>query len=47
MPDLIYVFIMVAFFAIASALVRLCDRIIGPDELLESASLDAVSEVAA
>jgi len=31
MADLLFVFITVAFFAIAVGFVRVCDRIIGPD----------------
>jgi hypothetical protein len=33
MADLVFVAVMVAFFALALALVRACERIIGPDEL--------------
>lgn len=32
MSDLIYVALVVAFFAVAAALVRACEHIIGPDE---------------
>ena len=32
MSDIIYVAVIVAFFALAALFVRACDRIIGPDE---------------
>ena len=32
MSDLIYVALVVGFFAVAAALVRACEHIIGPDE---------------
>lgn len=33
MSDVLFVFLTLAFFALAVALVRGCDRVIGPDEL--------------
>jgi hypothetical protein len=33
--DVIYPLIVVAFFAVAAALVRGCERIIGPDEAVQ------------
>lgn len=36
MADLIFVFIIVAFFGLAVGFVRVCDRIIGPDEAVGS-----------
>ena len=35
MADVLFVVVVVAFFALASLLVVACDRIIGPDELPE------------
>lgn len=36
MADLVFVAVIVAFFALASAFVRACDRIIGPDDIIDS-----------
>jgi hypothetical protein len=33
LADLVYVAVIIAFFALAAVLVAACDRIIGPDEL--------------
>ncbi len=32
MADLVYVVVLVAFFAVATLFVAACDRIVGPDE---------------
>jgi hypothetical protein len=40
MRDLVFVAIVVAFFAIAAVYVRACARIIGPDELVSSAATE-------
>lgn len=36
MADVLFVLVVVAFFAVAAAFVVACDRIIGPDELPEA-----------
>lgn len=49
MADVLFVVVVVAFFALAAAFVVACDRIIGPDELPDldvSADDDAVEAVA-
>jgi hypothetical protein len=38
MADLIYLAVIIAFFAVAAAFVVACDRIIGPEELAVPAS---------
>ena len=47
--DVLFVAVVVAFFALAAVFVVACDRIIGPDEIAEtgSAPAEAVDEVAA
>ena len=47
MDDLVYVMLIIGFFGVASVLIRLCDRIIGPDELSEPMVRAAIGEVAA
>ncbi|MEA3218374.1 MAG: hypothetical protein QOJ19_4530 [Acidimicrobiia bacterium] len=36
MPDVLFVAVIVVFFALVTLFVRVCDRIIGPDEELVS-----------
>ena len=40
MADVVFVAVVVAFFALAALFVVACDRIIGPDELPTSVGLD-------
>ncbi len=51
MADIVYLAVIVAFFALCVAFVRACDRIIGPDELAPLIPADGddagASEVAA
>lgn len=47
MADLIFVGVIVAFFAVASAFVIACDRIIGPDELVDSVGVQPSDRVSA
>lgn len=49
MADVLFVVVVVAFFAVAAAFVVACDRIIGPDDLSEAdaAPEDDVVEVVA
>ncbi len=42
MSDLIFVALVVAFFAVAAALVRACEHIIGPDEPAAASTSTAV-----
>jgi hypothetical protein len=44
MADLIYVAVIIAFFAFAALFVVACDRIIGPDEAAVDAATDTVTE---
>lgn len=37
MGDLVFIAVTVAFFALAAGLVKVCDHIIGPDDLSELA----------
>lgn len=41
MRDLLFVAITIAFFALAAGLVKVCDRIIGPDETSDLAAAPA------
>jgi hypothetical protein len=43
MADLLFVLIVVGFFGLMVLLVKACDRIIGPDEPLDSTERGAVS----
>jgi uncharacterized iron-regulated membrane protein len=47
MADLLFILIVVGFFGLMVLLVKACDRIIGPDESLESSAVrtDARDEV--
>jgi hypothetical protein len=47
MGDVIYLSIIVAFFAFAALVVKACERIIGPDELLTPVVADDAEQVAA
>jgi hypothetical protein len=47
MGDVIYLSIIVAFFAFAALVVKACERIIGPEELLAPAVTDEAERVAA
>lgn len=49
MVDVLFVLVVVAFFAVAAAFVVACDRIIGPDELPEATEVanDRSAEVVA
>jgi len=40
MADLVYLLIMVSFFAVAALFVRACEAIIGPDEFAVRAGVD-------
>ncbi len=44
MADVLFVAVVVAFFALAALFVVACDRIVGPDELPTSAGLDQSDE---
>jgi len=45
MSDLIFLAIIVGFFAVAFGLLRACERIIGPDPVTATPSADARMEV--
>lgn len=40
MPDLLFLAVVVAFFALATLLVRACDRLVGPDAEVVGAPVD-------
>lgn len=40
MPDLLFIGLVIGFFAVAVGLVRACDRIIGPDPAVPVGTLD-------
>jgi hypothetical protein len=44
MADLLFIVMMIAFFALAVGLVRICDRIIGADEDVVVGSVDQAPE---
>jgi hypothetical protein len=48
MADVVFIAVMVAFFALALAFVRACDRIIGPEtETADTSALTETEQVAA
>jgi hypothetical protein len=47
MADVVFVLMIVAFFALAAGLVRFCDRVIGPGEESRRAEEPRVEELAA
>jgi hypothetical protein len=46
MQDVLFVVIVVAFFALAAGAVRLCDRVVGADEDLDAGVAPSVPRVA-
>lgn len=48
MADVVFVLLTIAFFAVAAAFVRACDRIVGADQpALTEADAEPVEEIAA
>lgn len=47
MADLVFVAVIVAFFALATGFVVVCDRIIGPDELIDEVTAESRDRVRA
>ena len=47
MADVVFILVMLGLFGAAVLLVRFCERVVGPEELVERQETEVVEEVAA